>query len=290
MVGVTIFRDPGNFWVLAFIEGPDGARYMEFNEAYNGAWMAQFANPKLTCTQAAGCAWTNNHSYRMRLEMTPDGITGIVKETDGREITRGSYKFDNDAVKTGKPGVTANAFQVEYDDLTAMVMDEGASWTDVTATGTGAKGGAGREFYLSRGVVTNLAKYYDGARVTPKKLAAIGGGAAASNSFDALLKKNLPGGEGYSFAGKYGLAADRKTVAAALKSFETRLQMEKPETVRICFDSTDVVMGRTNPEIQRDLERIVQKVLDLGAVPVLFTLPMLAPPDANTRGVLLTFA
>ena len=123
-----------------------------------------------------------------------------------------------------------------------------------------------------------------------KALAAIGGGAAASNSFDALLKKNLPGGEGYSFAGKYGLAADRKTVAAALKSFETRLQMEKPETVRICFDSTDVVMGRTNPEIQRDLERIVQKVLDLGAVPVLFTLPMLAPPDANTRGVLLTFA
>jgi len=130
---------------------------------------------------------------------------------------------------------------------------------------------ASEGYYLSLNILANLRQRFDKGRVTPKKLAAIGGAVASNLQFDASLRGGLRTGEGYTFAGRLGLADSRLTLDAIRKGLARALERERPELVRIVPDIADIARGRTASEIRSDLEAIANAVLDAGAVPVLFT-------------------
>jgi hypothetical protein len=137
-------------------------------------------------------------------------------------------------------------------------------------------------YALNPAMLISLVDRCDKEKVTPKKLAALGGGFAASSSFDALLKKKLSRKDGYVFAGKTGLASTRMTASALLKGMDKRLLREKPEVVRICVGLRDMLASRPAADVRAELASVVDKVLDAGAVPVLCTLPVLGAVDLKT--------
>ncbi len=137
-------------------------------------------------------------------------------------------------------------------------------------------------YALNPAMLIGLVDRCDKEKVTAKKLASIGGGFAASSSFDALLKKKLSRKDGYVFAGKTGLASTRMTTSALLKGLDKRLPREKPEVVRICVGLRDLLASRPVADVRAELASVVDKVLDAGAVPVLCTLPVLGAVDVKT--------
>ena len=111
--------------------------------------------------------------------------------------------------------------------------------------------------------------------MSPKKLAAVGGSVAASASFDRLRQKQaLKKEDGYSFAGKTGLASASMTMALLRRRFGRYMDRAKPELVRICFGPRDLARGVTPPELQPHLAYFTEQALERGAVPVLYTLPL----------------
>jgi len=125
--GLVIQKDGSNFWYLGLCEAPDGPRYAEFHESLNGQWMAQLNSSKLTVTSSGDIGWDFNTPYRLVIELRKDRITGIIKDVDGNERSRTTFTFDNDAVRTGRPGLTARSCVVAFDDFSARVVDAGTS-------------------------------------------------------------------------------------------------------------------------------------------------------------------
>lgn len=124
---------------------------------------------------------------------------------------------------------------------------------------------------IDRATCESLAKSYDKDKVLPKRIGAIGGGVAASSYFDQLLKTRLPRVDGYRFASKLGLAGRGKKPEDLKPSLERRLDDEKPEVVRICFDAREIRRAKIEDR-RADIGHIVAKVQQRGAIPVLYTL------------------
>ena len=160
---------------------------------------------------------------------------------------------------------------------------------DLTAIFSKGKGGWGAGdlkidgLYLTPDIVLNLARRYDRTKVVPKKLSAVGGAVAANRSFSGYLKEEFTAGGGYTFAPTSAVAGSGKTVGLVLRILGNYLDREKPEFVRICFDTTDLIRGRPLAEIKGDLAGIAHAVLGRGAMPILFTVPMLDPRETEAR-------
>jgi len=155
IAGVTVFVDEQNYWHFALVEAPDDAgrtHFVELREMYEGSWIAEHAaGTKLTQTvdQNMGLNWSYGHPYRLRLELTPDTITGSLEELDGRVRARCAFKFDNKAVTYGKPGLDSGGFRSEFDNFRTEVTDQVEpptktypvlqlrSWSGVQAMATG---------------------------------------------------------------------------------------------------------------------------------------------------------
>lgn len=120
--GLLVKRDDRNLWYLGFCAAPDGPRYAEFHESYNGRWMAQISEPKLTCFTAGDIGWSFGTTYRLKIELNPDKIVGTIMNLGGNEIARMTCLFDNDAVKKGKPGLVARNCRIDFDDSSAKVL------------------------------------------------------------------------------------------------------------------------------------------------------------------------
>ncbi len=98
LAGVCLSADEQNYWHLALVEGPDdqGAkRFIELSEMLDGTWLAHGqAATRLKQTAGDGFAWERGRSYRLRLELTDQGIEGRVSEADGTVRARIAYAFD----------------------------------------------------------------------------------------------------------------------------------------------------------------------------------------------------
>ena len=133
-----------------------------------------------------------------------------------------------------------------------------------------------------KGTYDRLAKRFDKDKVTAKKIAAVGGAVAGSSSFDRLLKREL---DGITLASKRGLAGRGSTAGSLKSSFEERLAAEKPEVVRICFDGTELDQRKVD-EIRDDVRHIAERVMALGAIPVLYTLPVRKQKNKKGDGLI----
>ncbi len=129
-------------------------------------------------------------------------------------------------------------------------------------------------YFLSLKVLLNLSKRYDREKTIPKRLGAMGGAVAGSSMFDRSLRGRLTRAAGYSFANKLGLAGRSVTAKSLRKGFHRRLEREKPELVRILFDVTELVRAGNAKWVRADLAHFADTILELGAVPVLMTLPV----------------
>jgi len=127
VAGVCVRRDARHYWHLAFVESPDSQQkrhFVELSEMYGGRWNAHFgAGTKLTQTSSRGSDldWKYDTPYRMTIELTPDGIAGIVADAKGTERTRIAYRFDADAVTAGAPGLVSGGFATSFSSFSTRV-------------------------------------------------------------------------------------------------------------------------------------------------------------------------
>ncbi len=129
IAGVAVRRDGRNHWHLALVEPPPGSgkHFVELQEMVDGRWPCTDApGTKLTCTAHTGrdFDWQYGRSYRLRIAMTLEGISGTVTEMDGTVRSKLAYKFDNaSAVTSGQPAVDCGGFSTRFDDVVATVDD-----------------------------------------------------------------------------------------------------------------------------------------------------------------------
>jgi agarase len=126
IAGLSVFRDHGNYWHLALVEAPEnqGRRhFFELCEMYRGVWLAQF-QPGTTLTPNGGSTqelnWEYGTPYVLALELDKQGITGTVSGANGRVLARLGFRFDNLAVKAGRPALDCSGFGAQFGDFSAL--------------------------------------------------------------------------------------------------------------------------------------------------------------------------
>ncbi len=90
-----------------------------------------------------------------------------------------------------------------------------------------------------------------------------------------MLVTELTLARGYALSKTSSLASKGKTTAQIEKGVAAALAREKPEAVRICLGLTDLVKGTDVRAYGSSLDAIVEAAIDCGAVPVLYTLPVI---------------
>ena len=118
--GVALMKDRVNGWHLMLVEGPDGKRYIELTEIYESARHAQSMDDAPTKLQGRErgdlATWEPGRSYRLRLSLTPHGVTGSVTPTSGGgpEWHR-EYDFGvHEAVREGRPALIASCTEGRF--------------------------------------------------------------------------------------------------------------------------------------------------------------------------------
>ena len=117
--GLVIFKDEKDFWALQLMEGTkeNGKKhFVELSEMCNGIWQA-------SCNIATPCAafnadldWKYGVTYRLKLAITPQGITGAVMDVEGKILTNLSYRFKRNGIKDGRPGLRSRGMTVKFDN------------------------------------------------------------------------------------------------------------------------------------------------------------------------------
>ncbi|QNN20901.1 hypothetical protein HED60_00995 [Planctomycetales bacterium ZRK34] len=127
MAGLALRFDNDNYWHLTLVESPEknGKRhFVELAEMHNGVWLAQTQNKtRLTNTahKGGGFNWQYDHPYRLVLAVDEQGIRGTVSELDGTLCAEIAYRFDGEAVTSGRPALAANGTRSAFDDASATV-------------------------------------------------------------------------------------------------------------------------------------------------------------------------
>ncbi len=127
--GLVIEQSDSNYWHFAMVESPESAgkkHFMELSEMMNGNWNAQTStDSKLTLSENTGgdFDWQYGKTYKMKLEMSSDGIKGELTEQDGTVKVRLAYKFDGRAVSSGRPGLDNGGLKTRFDNFSAKVDD-----------------------------------------------------------------------------------------------------------------------------------------------------------------------
>lgn len=130
IAGLAIMRDERNYWHLAFVESPEpnGARhFVELQEMLDGNWLANTGgDSRLENTLNVGgdFQWEYDRPYRLRLEITQEGIEGTVSELDGTQRTRLGFAFGARAVTSGRPALTTGNLATAFDDFAVTYHEE----------------------------------------------------------------------------------------------------------------------------------------------------------------------
>ena len=128
LTGVMLRKDERNFWHLALVEGPDSdgkEHFVELCEMRDGKWLSQ-QNLKKTAEENTKHAWAYGAGYLLRIELSPDGIVGTVRDASGGELARIGYAFTDAAVTRGWPALRVSAMSAAFDDFRVDGEDAGA--------------------------------------------------------------------------------------------------------------------------------------------------------------------
>jgi SAM-dependent methyltransferase len=115
---LLLSTDPQSFWTLSLVEGPDGHRYCEFIELYQGIHQAQSTGTtRLVPIEATvGGEWRYGQAYRLRIALTPDRIVGeITPEGSDRPLARlGWLLAGATALREGWAALRSEQFDSEF--------------------------------------------------------------------------------------------------------------------------------------------------------------------------------
>ena len=132
VAGVAIYRDGGNYWHLAMAEGPAAEgkaprRHWELLESLRGRWLAnvQGATALPAWGKSVDGAWKYGVAYRVRLEMTGEGVRGKVTDPAGAVVWQSGWRFakGKQAVRAGRPALDCGDLRAAFDDVRFVVDD-----------------------------------------------------------------------------------------------------------------------------------------------------------------------
>jgi hypothetical protein len=121
LAAVAIVENERNFWHLALVQTPpdQGCKpYIELTEMRDGVWLSQ-SNLRLETDENTGVLWKFDASYRLRLSMDSQGITGIITTVDGKPILKRRFAFNAAAVTRGRPALRINGMTCVFSNLQA---------------------------------------------------------------------------------------------------------------------------------------------------------------------------
>ncbi len=123
LAGLSLYADPTNHWRLLLVEGPDGKRYMELIESFNGEHQAQLGgNSPVTRLEATFSGelleWEYGKPYRLSLVLTPDTLTGTVTDPATGAMWRKEFSFGQArAVRAGRAALMVNGMAGSFGRL-----------------------------------------------------------------------------------------------------------------------------------------------------------------------------
>lgn len=118
--GLAIGSSNKNYWAFNLVESPDKdgkKHFVELAQMFDGKWNSQ--NNLLGTRQIKsepGFQWQYNTTYKMRMTLTPEGISGQLMNIDDKVLVEISYKFIADAVKSGSAALRVTGMTVNYDN------------------------------------------------------------------------------------------------------------------------------------------------------------------------------
>lgn len=130
VAAVAIRYDDQHYWHFAIVESPEaqGLRhFVELSEMHAGVWNAQHGEgTSLTTTAHEGSDfdWQYGAVYRLRITLTPAGVSGELWDASGARRTHIAFAFDNTAVTYGQPALRAGGFSVAFDNVAGAVNVE----------------------------------------------------------------------------------------------------------------------------------------------------------------------
>lgn len=118
--GIALRTETNDLWLLTVTEGPDRERHVDLIESLQGRWQAQ-AEPGTRLAPAGESgpplSWAEGVWYRLRLQLTGDGIAGTVLDDSGKSLWSRSFRFDSaPAVRAGRPGLLIRGAEAQFDD------------------------------------------------------------------------------------------------------------------------------------------------------------------------------
>jgi hypothetical protein len=134
----------------------------------------------------------------------------------------------------------------------------------------------------SLALLQDVSARYDPARVVARRISAVGGAVAGHRAFNMFTEKALTPEGAYTFDDGTNLTGVRVGIEDGLAELRKSFADSVPEIVRICFGPYDIAKGRTAEDLKPRLEELVHFLIDRGALPVLYTMPM--PTIAADRG------
>ncbi|MBM3493772.1 MAG: hypothetical protein FJX72_05540 [Armatimonadetes bacterium] len=135
--GIAIAENDANFWQLSLVEGPEASgrtHSLELHEMLKGRWLANIeTGTALAKTVEDGAfAWDYGRDYRLRIELTPERIVGVVEEIGSSRRYRVGYTFSGACVRAGQPMLVTSALSASYAYYRADI-------TETASTGERAK-------------------------------------------------------------------------------------------------------------------------------------------------------
>jgi len=122
-------------------------------------------------------------------------------------------------------------------------------------------------FSLLPRVIANLKQHYKADKVTQGKVLKVGGDSATSMFHIGSIK-------GITAVKRFTVCGKMKGAADVSEKFPKELAGQKPEIVTIMFGVGDLAKNRASMEARSHYITIIEKTLEAGAIPVLFTLPL----------------
>jgi len=130
-------------------------------------------------------------------------------------------------------------------------------------TGDPAKDG----FYLMPNVIANLKQSFKADKVKKGIVLKVGGDSATSMFHIGSIK-------GITAVKRLMICGKMKGAADITEKFPKELASQKPEVVTIMFGIGDLAKNRQAMEVRAHYITLIEKTLEAGAIPVLFTLPL----------------
>ena len=120
VAGVAVVESESNFWHLALVKAPEGRTpkyFFELSEMLDGRWLSQSSLKVEFEEYAKGMKIAPGSRWHMNIAMDEQGITGVVKDENGKTVYRKRYLFSKQAVTCGRPALHSTGLNGKLSEL-----------------------------------------------------------------------------------------------------------------------------------------------------------------------------